>query len=327
MQIRNTANLPGIDISHYETGIAINDIKVQGKKIVYQKASEGSTIIDDAFHQLNTAIQSLGLHTGAYHFAHFYKVSTIPDQVTNFLNQIKGQTLDCAIAIDCELGGWHDNVDATTVTAQALDWAHRVQAATGAKAIVYANTAFIQEHFTADIKQLDAWIADTRCPTAPGENGILETWIGFQYLFTGIVGGKTVDLDEFTSKVLVPAFTYGTPAPVPQPAPAPAHVDNGSCPAPAFPLGNGQYFGPEGGGKNSISGYHSHRDDLKRWQQRMKNRGWNITVDGLYGQGGDKTPHGNTADTVGQFQCEKGLKADKLIGPQAWAAAWTAPIT
>jgi GH25 family lysozyme M1 (1,4-beta-N-acetylmuramidase) len=325
MQQRNPANLPGVDISHYETGIIISDIAAQGKKVVYFKASEGSTVIDASFPQFNPVIRTLGLHTGAYHFAHFYKVSTIPDQVTNFLNQIKGQTLDCAIAIDCELASWHDNVDAATVTAQALDWAQRVKAATGAKVIVYANSDFIKEYFTADIKELDAWIADTRNPTAPGENGIYETWLGFQYSFTGSVGGKVVDLDEFTSAALMPAFTYGVPVPAPQPAQAPA--DNGSRPAPAFPLAAGQYFGPEGGGVDSISGYHSHRDDLRRYQQRMKDRGWNITVDGLYGKVGDKIPQGNTADITGQFQSEKGLKVDKLIGPQTWAAAWTAPIT
>jgi GH25 family lysozyme M1 (1,4-beta-N-acetylmuramidase) len=336
MQQRNPANLPGIDISHYETGIALNDIAAQGKEVVYLKASEGSTIMDASFPYFNPAIRSLGIKTGAFHFAHFYKISTIADQVTHFLNQTKGQMLDCAIALDCELGSWHDNIDAATVTDQALDFAAKVKTATGAKVIVYANTAFINEHFTANIKQLDAWIADLRNPNiAPGENGIYESWLGFQHSWSGQVGGKTVDLDEFTTGIILPQpFCYGTPtsalspvaAPTPKPVPA---VTPAPAPqqAPPFPLAEGQYFGPEGGGANSISGYHSHRGDLKRWQQRMKDRGWNIKVDGLYGQAGDKTPHGNTADIVGQFQAEKGLKVDKFIGPQTWAEAWTAPIT
>lgn len=96
---------------------------------------------------------------------------------------------------------------------------------------------------------------------------------------------------------------------------------------PPFPLALHQWFGPEAGGPNSISGWHSHREDLKRWQQRMKDRGWPITVDGLFGPKGATTPIGNTADIVGQFQAEKNLKVDKLIGPVTWRMAWEAPIT
>jgi peptidoglycan hydrolase-like protein with peptidoglycan-binding domain len=96
---------------------------------------------------------------------------------------------------------------------------------------------------------------------------------------------------------------------------------------PPFPLPAGKWFGPEAGGDNSISGWHSHREDLKVFQQRMKDRGWPITVDGLYGPKGATEPTGNTADIVGQFQQEKGLVVDKLIGPSTWNTAWTAPIT
>jgi hypothetical protein len=91
--------------------------------------------------------------------------------------------------------------------------------------------------------------------------------------------------------------------------------------APAFPLPPGYYFGPREplSNKRSVSGYFSHRADLKRWQQRMKERGWPITPDGLYGD--------ETGDVAEAFQREKGLTPDRLIGPATWAAAWTAPIT
>ena len=94
-----------------------------------------------------------------------------------------------------------------------------------------------------------------------------------------------------------------------------------------FPLAAGQYFGPEAGGPNSISGWHSHREDLKRWQQRMKDRGWTITVDGLYGPKGATTPQGETAAVAKAFQQEKGYTVDGLIGPQTWDGAWSAPVT
>ncbi len=100
---------------------------------------------------------------------------------------------------------------------------------------------------------------------------------------------------------------------------------------PVFPLPAGKWFGPEAGGENTVSGYHhpSGNGDpgLRQWQQQMKDRGWEIIVDGLYGNRGDTTPRGNTADVAGAFQLEKGLVFDKEIGPQTWDAAWTAPVT
>lgn len=89
--------------------------------------------------------------------------------------------------------------------------------------------------------------------------------------------------------------------------------------APPFPLPTGWYFGPEPGPRESVSGYHGHRGDLRTWQARMHLRGWDITADGLYGP--------VTAAVARHFQREKGLHPDALIGPQTWGAAWTAPVT
>lgn len=108
------------------------------------------------------------------------------------------------------------------------------------------------------------------------------------------------------------------PPPVVLPPTGPVVIANG-VPAPAYPLAPGYYFGPKAGPVQSVSGYYSHRADLRRWQQRMRDRGWDITVDGLYGP--------QTAKVAHAFQAEKGLVADGLIGPVTWATAWTAPIT
>ncbi len=90
-------------------------------------------------------------------------------------------------------------------------------------------------------------------------------------------------------------------------------------PAPAFPLPSGWYFGPKSGPKESISGFYSHGADLKRWQQRMADRGWAIAADGRYGP--------QTEDIARRFQTEKGLLSDGLIGVITWSAAWTEPVT
>jgi peptidoglycan hydrolase-like protein with peptidoglycan-binding domain len=51
----------------------------------------------------------------------------------------------------------------------------------------------------------------------------------------------------------------------------------------------------------------------------MAARGWSIVADGQYGPA--------SADTCSQFQAEKGLGVDGIVGPETWAATWTAPVT
>lgn len=60
-------------------------------------------------------------------------------------------------------------------------------------------------------------------------------------------------------------------------------------------------------------------ETCRRWQQRMRERGWRITVDGWYGPASERVCR--------QFQTEKGLSVDGRVGPQTWAGAWTAPVT
>ena len=125
--------------------------------------------------------------------------------------------------------------------------------------------------------------------------------------------GLTVDglVGKNTLAALRGAKVVGE-APKPKPKPKTPN-------APKFPLGSNEYFGPKSGPNNSVSGYYSHRSDLRRWQQRMKDRGWSITPDGLYGN--------RTATVARKFQAEKGLAVDGLIGRRTWDAAWEAPVT
>ncbi|MFC0041032.1 CHAP domain-containing protein [Actinomadura rayongensis] len=58
---------------------------------------------------------------------------------------------------------------------------------------------------------------------------------------------------------------------------------------------------------------------VKSWQTQMRKRGWRLAADGVYGA--------ESRGVCEAFQAEKHLRVDGVVGPQTWAAAWTAPIT
>jgi lysozyme len=61
-------------------------------------------------------------------------------------------------------------------------------------------------------------------------------------------------------------------------------------------------------------------DRVREWQKRMKERGWNIEVDGDY--------RDQSESVCRAFQEEKGLKpVDGIVGPITWKATWEAPVT
>lgn len=109
-----------------------------------------------------------------------------------------------------------------------------------------------------------------------------------------------------------PKPTQPDDKPAPKPKPPTAK-------APRFPLPRGYYFGPKTGPAYSVSGYYSHRDDLRAWQRRMRDRGWTITPDGLYGP--------QTEGVAKAFQAEKRLLVDGKVGAATWKAAWEEPVT
>jgi N-acetyl-anhydromuramyl-L-alanine amidase AmpD len=59
--------------------------------------------------------------------------------------------------------------------------------------------------------------------------------------------------------------------------------------------------------------------DVRRWQRRMRNRGWAIVVDGIYGV--------RSREVATAFQREvKGLTVDGAVGRETWTKAWLAAI-
>jgi len=105
-----------------------------------------------------------------------------------------------------------------------------------------------------------------------------------------------------SSQAMSAAYAALTPGPVPPPPPAPGSG------VPDWP---GRFL--------LLADPRMQGDDIRQWQQQMAGRGWHLDVDGLYGL--------ESLAACKTFQAEKGLTVDGVVGPQSWAAAWTAPVT
>ena len=69
----------------------------------------------------------------------------------------------------------------------------------------------------------------------------------------------------------------------------------------------------------NIENPHKGCETVRRWQEQMSAREWEIDVDGNYGDQSERVCRG--------FQREKGLDIDGILGPNTWKAAWEEPIT
>lgn len=66
----------------------------------------------------------------------------------------------------------------------------------------------------------------------------------------------------------------------------------------------------------------SHGDAVVKVQYVLISRGWNLGPSGADGVFGDRTDQ-----VVRQYQAEKGLTVDGIVGPQTWVSMVTAPVT
>jgi N-acetyl-anhydromuramyl-L-alanine amidase AmpD len=102
------------------------------------------------------------------------------------------------------------------------------------------------------------------------------------------------------------AMAGGRPGVAPPSAPSAPSTGGGT--APPWP---GRYLKRETPMMNG--------QDVMQWQSQMHARGWDIVADAYYGP--------QSEDVCQSFQAEKGLDVDAIVGPETWAASWTAPVT
>lgn len=96
-------------------------------------------------------------------------------------------------------------------------------------------------------------------------------------------------------------------------------IAGGVATAPSPPSGGGGGTAPRLNVDYFGRSHNSRVPDVRTWQAKMRDRGWNLAVDQDFGPGSE--------DVCKKFQREKGLAADGLVGPNTWNKTWTAPIS
>lgn len=83
-------------------------------------------------------------------------------------------------------------------------------------------------------------------------------------------------------------------------------------PAPAAPSGDPTAYG---GRPLRLEDPAIRGDDVRAWQQRLRDRGWAIGVDGIFGPQSDAVARA--------FQRDQGVRVDGIVGPVTWALAFS----
>lgn len=191
----------GIDVSAWQNGIDFNKVKNGGIKIVYLKASEGTTYRDSYFERNYQKAKENGLYVGTYHYVRAKNEEEAIEEAEFFASIISGKEIDCKLAMDFESFG---NLSKTEINNIAITFLETLRRITKQEVMVYSNTYTAKNIFNGEITKYPLWIAEYGVSN-PSANGKWETWVGFQYTDTGTVAGIKgyVDKDKFTKEVFM----------------------------------------------------------------------------------------------------------------------------
>lgn len=315
----------GPDVSQYQGRPNFATVKAAGCALAWRKATEGRTFADPSGEYNRAAIPKAGLVGGAYHYLYFSQ-----------------EYADKPALWGAQADWFAHNVDASEGHALDVEAAASAGAWLGVREWVAEYRRLFPNHPLGGYFNRSLWRNRSRVPYDPAglfdyvwhagigdgyytaaAGSIAAEWTAIKGLSNSAagMGYPVVELWQISDHATVPgisgtcdgnayqgsagelaALLTGRHTPKPPTPPAKTH--------PPFPLPKGGFFGP-GGVMTSPK--------LAPWQKRMKDRGWGLVPDGVYGP--------QTQRVARTFQTEKHLHVDARIGPATWDAAWTTPVT
>ena len=184
-------NAQGVDISSNNGRDAVDKLP-RSIDFVYAKVSEGESFIDPDFIHIYEACHKYKRKVGGYHFAH--PVNGGKMEARFFLRHLKLMSGDLLPCVDAERVGGN-------VRQYVVDFAAEVKRVHDCDTILYASSAFVNEHIGKQIPGVQLWVADW-AKTVQLPNG-WKSWAVWQYKVARMSGVGTVDFDVARMPFLV----------------------------------------------------------------------------------------------------------------------------
>lgn len=104
--------MTGVDISHYQAGLTIRQLKAAGKDFAIIKLTEGDWLVDKAAFDFYREAYELGFPVGCYCYSHAVTPQQAAAEAEHLLGTLNGFPMPCGVFLDVEepkqLGLDHD---------------------------------------------------------------------------------------------------------------------------------------------------------------------------------------------------------------------------
>ena len=233
--MKSSANIKGVDISHWQKGIDFSALKQAGVKFAIIRAGY-STKKDDAMDKFIADCKKYGIDFGFYWYSYAMTVEQAQAEADKCIEVIKGLSPTYPVFFDMEEKKQIDLLNTDTRTKMAIAFCEKIKKA-GFKPGIYANPSFMENYF--DKRQLvgkyDIWLAHwTNSPDNPSKYNYGQTM--WQWGLDRI-GGYDIDGDVCFCEYAKPAPAKPAPA---KPAPAKKTVEQLAREVIRGEWGNGQ---------------------------------------------------------------------------------------
>ena len=218
----------GVDVSHYQGLVNWTQVAATSYRFTFQKATEGTTLVDTTYPVNRAGAEGMGLRFGAYHFGRpsgtgaATIVASAIAQADHFVTVAQPQPGELPPVLDLEVTG---GLGPSALAQWAQAWLDEVKARTGVSAFVYASPNFWKDKLgdtsSFALNGYKLWVAHwtkNGSPAVPAGNWAGLGWTFWQWTDCASVPGfiNCVDGDRYAGPdpgpIAIPPYPTGAPA-------------------------------------------------------------------------------------------------------------------
>jgi lysozyme len=178
----------GVDVSHFQSKVAWEEVVKQDIHFAFVKATEGETLQDSMFCENWEGTKRVGLRRGAYHF--YRPKTSARNQAENFAMMVNLEVGDLPPVLDVEV---LDDVSKVELINGIRTWLYLIEIKYDIKPIIYTNLKFYYQHLAGHFDDYPMWIARYNYREPLMATG--SEWDFWQYGNRGQVEGIQGDVD------------------------------------------------------------------------------------------------------------------------------------